>query len=269
VTTRRWLREGRSDLASDRILDAAAQVFVRQGVARTSMADVAREAGCSRATLYRYFDDRPALRTAFVHRETRKLAAEVAAEIAAVEDETERVVEAIMLCVSKVRARPTLHAWFATDNVGITRDLIASSAVIEGVVAAFLGRSGDPEEAEWMVPPRGRWSAASSPRRWRPGQEIGACAPSSPSAALMALTDSKVLLRSISSGNSMSKESSRASMTLTLAWEVIPRSNRSASPSKSAPSIGNPPCSARTRRTSASAGLTPPLRPGTARRPLR
>jgi hypothetical protein len=86
-----------------------------------------------------------------VHRETRKLAAEVAAEIAAVEDETERVVEAIMLCVSKVRARPTLHAWFATDNVGITRDLIASSAVIEGVVAAFLGRSGDPEEAEWMV----------------------------------------------------------------------------------------------------------------------
>ncbi len=151
MTTRRWRREGRSDLASDRILDAAAEVFVRQGVAQTSMGDVAREAGCSRATLYRYFDDRPALRRAFVHRETRRLAAEVAAEIAGVDDDTDRVVEAVMLCVSKVRARPTLHAWFATDNVGITRDLIASSEVIEGVAAAFLGRSGDPQEAEWMV----------------------------------------------------------------------------------------------------------------------
>jgi AcrR family transcriptional regulator len=151
VTSRRWLREGRSDLASDRILDAAAAVFVRQGVARTSMADVAREAGCSRATLYRYFDDRPALRTAFVHREARRLAAEVAAEIAGLDDLVERTVEAVMLCVSKVRDRPTLHAWFAAGNVGITRDLIDSSDVIEGVAAAFLGRTGDPEEADWLV----------------------------------------------------------------------------------------------------------------------
>jgi len=90
VTSRRWLREGRCDLATDRILDAAANVYVRQGVARTSMADVAREAGCSRATLYRYFDDRSALRTAFVHRETRRLAAEVSAEIAGVDDQAER-----------------------------------------------------------------------------------------------------------------------------------------------------------------------------------
>ena len=138
-------------MATDRILDAAANIYVRQGVARTSMADVAREAGCSRATLYRYFDDRSALRTAFVHRETRRLAAEVSAEIAGVDDQAERAVEAVMLCVSKVRARPTLHAWFAADNVRITRDLIASSEVIEGVALAFLGRTGESEEAEWLV----------------------------------------------------------------------------------------------------------------------
>ena len=38
----------------------------------------------------------------------------------------------------------------------------------------------------------------------------------------MAATDSKVLLRSMLSGNSMSKVSSSASITLTEACEVIP-----------------------------------------------
>ena len=37
------------------------------------MNEIARAAGCSRATLYRYFENREALRTAYVHRETHRL----------------------------------------------------------------------------------------------------------------------------------------------------------------------------------------------------
>lgn len=44
-----------------RILDAARSCYQRQGVANTPMADVASEAGISRATLYRHFSSREAL----------------------------------------------------------------------------------------------------------------------------------------------------------------------------------------------------------------
>ena len=43
-----------SDVA-DRILDAALTLVARWGVGKTSLADVAKEAGCSRATVYRVF----------------------------------------------------------------------------------------------------------------------------------------------------------------------------------------------------------------------
>src|SRR5262245_38300508 len=45
----------------EQIVKAARNCFVRYGTAKTSMADVARDAGVSRGTVYRYFADRAAL----------------------------------------------------------------------------------------------------------------------------------------------------------------------------------------------------------------
>ncbi len=42
-------------------------------VATVGMNDIARAAGCSRATLYRYFENREVLHTAYVHREAYRL----------------------------------------------------------------------------------------------------------------------------------------------------------------------------------------------------
>ena len=49
-----------------RIRDAALVCVGRFGLAKTTVDDIAREAGCSRATLYRYFDGRPAILRATV-----------------------------------------------------------------------------------------------------------------------------------------------------------------------------------------------------------
>src|SRR5260221_6326523 len=46
---------------STRIRDAALVCIGRFGLAKTTVDDIAREAGCSRATLYRYFDGKPAI----------------------------------------------------------------------------------------------------------------------------------------------------------------------------------------------------------------
>ena len=127
MSSRSWLQDQRAELASERILDAAAELFFRQGIAETSMDDVARAAGCSRATVYRYFDDREALRIAFVHRETRRIGTAVGAAVAGIAAPTERVIESVLLAVAAVRSQPTLHAWFASANTEITREIVSTA----------------------------------------------------------------------------------------------------------------------------------------------
>lgn len=57
------------DPARGRFLDATQRCIARVGVAKTTLDDVAREAGCSRATLYRRFSGRDALVSELVARE--------------------------------------------------------------------------------------------------------------------------------------------------------------------------------------------------------
>jgi AcrR family transcriptional regulator len=134
-----WLREEHGALAVERILDAAGRLFVDQGVAATGMGDVARAAGCSRATLYRYFEGRAELRTAYVHRAARRIGAELAAEVAGIADPAERLVEAVLGALDRVRGDPTLAAWFRPGDEALAADVARSSAVIETMVARFLG----------------------------------------------------------------------------------------------------------------------------------
>lgn len=63
-------------LATDlRIRDAALVCVGRFGLAKTTVDDIAREAGCSRATLYRYFDGKPAILRHAVASELDRVAA--------------------------------------------------------------------------------------------------------------------------------------------------------------------------------------------------
>lgn len=151
-----WLSDERSAVAAGRILDAAAQLFVERGVATTGMAEVARAAGCSRATLYRYFDSRRALHRAYVHREARRLGDRIAAALAAVADPRERVTEAVLLAVREVRSTPTLAAWFGLGDAGLASELASTSEVIEVLGTAFLADIWHADDLE--VSRRARWS---------------------------------------------------------------------------------------------------------------
>jgi AcrR family transcriptional regulator len=149
-----WLVGDPAALAAERILEAAGRCFAEQGVPNTSIADIAREAGCSRPTIYRYFDDRHALRVAFVHREARRLGAEVAAAVAPIDDPVSRFVEACRLALAGVRSSPTLAAWFAGGGSAIATDMAGSSAVIESMAGTVVGAPTDPDHrdrARWVV----------------------------------------------------------------------------------------------------------------------
>jgi AcrR family transcriptional regulator len=61
----------------ERIARAAEACFVRWGVPRTRMEDIAREAGISRPTLYRYYASKETLQQAVMVRHIRRRAAEL------------------------------------------------------------------------------------------------------------------------------------------------------------------------------------------------
>src|ERR1700749_5213034 len=84
-----WLAERRTEVAADRILDAAEELFTRHDPGSVVMNEIAKAAGCSRATLYRYFENREALRTAYVARETHRLSESI--DVDAIEDPRERL----------------------------------------------------------------------------------------------------------------------------------------------------------------------------------
>ena len=143
-----WLADDRSRLATERIMDAAGDLFAQQGAGRVSMGDVAKAAGCSRATLYRYFSDRRELQLAYVHREARRIGVQVTRETARVEGREARLVAAVLSTLKHVRGTPLLAGWFGADSAAVTADIVASSEVLETL---GLDLVDDPVAARWLL----------------------------------------------------------------------------------------------------------------------
>lgn len=146
-----WLATERSELGAERILDAAAQLFVEQGIGQPGMEDIARAAGCSRATVYRYFENKQALLQAFVHREARDITAQIARHLEHAVNGRDWAVEAVVAALAAVRARRYLEPWYAggaTDLLEVLRE----SPVIMGLASNSLSASGGEPDAEL-----GRW----------------------------------------------------------------------------------------------------------------
>jgi AcrR family transcriptional regulator len=153
-----WLADQRAEAAAERILDAASGLFTRRDAATVGMNDIASAAGCSRATLYRYFENRDVLFTAYVHRETHRVFAEIGTHLAGVTDPGRRVVEGALAALHKVRENPALASWFASTARPIGGEMAERSDVIAMLVQAFLTSMGDQGHLEQpAVELRARW----------------------------------------------------------------------------------------------------------------
>ncbi|BBX62859.1 putative HTH-type transcriptional regulator [Mycobacterium saskatchewanense] len=150
-----WLAAHRTEAAVDRILDAAERLYTERDQASIGMNEIAKAAGCSRATLYRYFDGREALRTAYVHRETYRLSDEIKKRVSGVRDPRERLIVSITTTLRIVRQTPALASWFDTTRPPIGGEMAGQSEVIAALAAAFLDSLG-PDEAA-IVERRARW----------------------------------------------------------------------------------------------------------------
>jgi AcrR family transcriptional regulator len=150
-----WLAARRTEVAADRILDAAGELFAQKEAATVGMHEIASAAGCSRATLYRYFENRDALYTAYVHRESYRLYREMTEQINSVTDPRERLIEGIITSLRNVRESPALASWFATTQRPIGAEMAEESEVIKALTEAFVISLG-PDDPE-LVAHRARW----------------------------------------------------------------------------------------------------------------
>lgn len=150
-----WLAAKRTEVAAERILDAAGELFAKGDVASVQMNDIAKAAGCSRATLYRYFDSRDTLHTAYVHREANALYATLSASIANITDPHERLIAGFMQAIALVRQNPALSAWFAGQAAAMSSGIADQSEVIRAMASAFLVSLTHDDSTKAEL--RGRW----------------------------------------------------------------------------------------------------------------
>lgn len=150
-----WLAARRTEVAADRILDAAGELFAQKEAAAVGMHEIALTAGCSRATLYRYFENREALYTAYVHRESYRLYREMTEQINSVVDPRDRLIEGMLASLRNVRESPALASWFATSQRPIGAEMAEQSEVIKALTEAFVV-SLAPDDAD-VVAHRARW----------------------------------------------------------------------------------------------------------------
>lgn len=155
---RDWLSARRSEVAADHILDAAESLFTQQNAATVGMHEIAAAAGCSRATLYRYFENREALYTAYVHREARRLYEEISEQVATVTDPAQRLIEGVITALRAVRVSPALSSWFATAQPPIGGEMAEHSEVIRALVEGFVrSLAGETGQSDDVVGRRARW----------------------------------------------------------------------------------------------------------------
>jgi len=143
-----------------RAVEAVLTCVAWYGVAKTTLDDVAREAGCARATLYRYFPGKQQLLAAAVGAEVERVASElqaVAAECATLED---AVVGIVAHAAREVTGHDALqfvlrhelqvllpHLTFE----GGDRLLSVIAAAVAPAVAPFLPADRVERSSEWIA----------------------------------------------------------------------------------------------------------------------
>lgn len=146
--------------ARRRLIEAAGRCVVRDGLAATTLSSVAAEAGVSRPTVYRYFEDVHALVLATMLDAGRDLGADLARHLRSWREPRRMAVEAMLYVLAEVPRRPLLSAiWSSTVlDAEVLADFTRPAAVqmareaLERVVAAAGWSDAEADECvEWML----------------------------------------------------------------------------------------------------------------------
>jgi AcrR family transcriptional regulator len=135
TTTTDWLNEQRQELAVDRLMEAAREVFARDGIQGARMANLAKTAGCARATLYRYFPNKEALLHAYMVRVANDFGKVLDERLRGLRSFGDRLVEAVATSVELIQEREDVTPFFNQEGLGLTAQLTSNAAALREQLA--------------------------------------------------------------------------------------------------------------------------------------
>lgn len=102
--------------SANKLLEAAEVCIRRHGLNKTTIEDIAKEAGSSRATIYRLFENRETLFVTLASREAQELAVSTGAHIARYDDAKDWIVEGMIFCLNEIPKRPLLSEFVSPQS---------------------------------------------------------------------------------------------------------------------------------------------------------
>jgi AcrR family transcriptional regulator len=127
------------DVARDLLLDAAEACLEEKGLPGTTMEDIARQAGVSRATVYRYFPGRESVVSGVILRATERYLHRISQRIAAHTDLGFAVLDFVEVTLRAAHREPIIGLLFGSDyelaGVGLAK---GTSVALFDLVAEFL-----------------------------------------------------------------------------------------------------------------------------------
>lgn len=147
-----------SDLEA-RAAESLLACIARQGLRKTTLDDVAREAGTSRATLYRYFAGKQAVVDAAVRLEAQRVSAALLDAAAATTTLEDAVVAVLLAAHRELTSHPALSNVAANEPErllpslsfgGLDAFLARASAALAPAFAPYLGAEAT-RGAEWVT----------------------------------------------------------------------------------------------------------------------
>lgn len=126
--------------AQAQLLDAAERLFVERGYAASTMEAIAREAGYSRAVVYRHFRNRDDLMDALVVRATMSEIAKMIGRLIVLKDLAEIIPESMVIVSVEVGANPLLRVLADRDDHGTVASLIVNAPnLIDLLTSVYAG----------------------------------------------------------------------------------------------------------------------------------
>ncbi|HWW54811.1 MAG TPA: helix-turn-helix domain-containing protein, partial [Acidimicrobiales bacterium] len=123
----------------ERILEATYACVARYGLAKTTMEDAAREAGLSRATVYRYFPGgRDELVREVIAWEVTRFFIRLAEAVAAAGDFADLLEEALLFAHRAIEGHELLQKMLQTEPELLLPTLTVESERIRPLISAFL-----------------------------------------------------------------------------------------------------------------------------------
>ncbi len=113
-----------------KILAAARECYLRDGISNTGMKEVAQAAAVARSTLYRYFSGKDDVLVAVIKQEMELSNQSITRKLKKYHQPADYVVEGLLLALKDIPRRPLLYAVFVSDEDSKARRVIWNSDII-------------------------------------------------------------------------------------------------------------------------------------------